>query len=103
MRLRFGRPDIGAFSSRFDTPTARADSPLTVTWLGVSTLLVDDGALYVGSPETVAARIAATVQLLGLERFELKYASGPMPHDRLMRSLELYGTRVIPRVRALIG
>lgn len=44
MRLRFGRPDIGAYSSRFDTPTARADSPLTVTWLGVSTLLVDDGA-----------------------------------------------------------
>lgn len=64
---------------------------------------VDDGALYVGSPDTVAARIAATVQLLGLDRFEMKYASGPMPHDRLMRSLELYGTRVIPRVRELLG
>lgn len=43
MRLRLGRPDIDAYSRRFDVPAAQPDSELTVTWLGVSTLLVDDG------------------------------------------------------------
>lgn len=64
---------------------------------------VAGGALYVGSPETVARKIAGTVKALGLSRFELKYSSGPMPHDRLMRSVELYGTRVIPLVRDMLG
>lgn len=43
MRLKFGRPDLGAFSDYFDAPAGDADSDLTVTWLGVSTLLIDDG------------------------------------------------------------
>jgi probable LLM family oxidoreductase len=64
---------------------------------------VAQGALYVGSPETVARKIAGTVKALGLARFELKYSSGPMPHDRLMRSVELYGTRVIPLVRDMLA
>ena len=34
--------------------------------------------------------------------FDLKYANGPMPHEQLMRTVELYGTEVIPRVRALL-
>jgi alkanesulfonate monooxygenase SsuD/methylene tetrahydromethanopterin reductase-like flavin-dependent oxidoreductase (luciferase family) len=58
-----------------------------------------DGALYVGSPETVAMKIVTTMKLLGLSRFELKYANGTMPHDKLMTSLDLYGTRVAPMVR----
>jgi probable LLM family oxidoreductase len=61
------------------------------------------GALYVGSPETVARKIAGTVRALGLSRFEMKYSSGPMPHDRLMRSVELYGARVIPLVRDMLA
>lgn len=61
------------------------------------------GALYVGSPETVAHKIAATVKALGLARFEMKYASGPMPHEMLMRSVELYGSRVIPLVRDMLA
>ncbi len=68
--------------------------------------LVDEarsGSQYVGSPDTVAARIADTVRMLGLSRFDLKYATGPMPHGRLLRSIELYGTRVIPRVRELLA
>lgn len=44
MRFRFGRPDIGRYAHRFTVPAADADAPLTVTWLGVSTLLVDDGS-----------------------------------------------------------
>jgi probable LLM family oxidoreductase len=63
---------------------------------------VDAGALYVGSPETVARKIAATVKNLGVQRFDMKYSSGPMSHDKLMRSIELYGRKVIPRVRTLL-
>ena len=59
-----------------------------------------DGALYVGSPETVAQKIARTVQLLGVSRFDLKYSNGTMPHDLLMRSIELYGREVVARVQA---
>jgi len=62
-----------------------------------------DGALYVGSPETVARKIAGTARLLGLSRFDLKYSSGPLPHDQQLRSIELYGTQVIPRVRELLA
>lgn len=61
-----------------------------------------DGALCVGSPETVAAKIARTIRDLGLARFNLKYSAGTLPHDRLRSSIELYGTKVIPRVKELI-
>ena len=61
------------------------------------------GALFVGSPETVAQKIAATARTLSLSRFHLKYSNGPMPHELLMRSIELIGTRVIPRVRELLA
>jgi probable LLM family oxidoreductase len=58
-----------------------------------------DGALCVGSPETVTAKIAATVRTLGLSRFDLKYSNGTLPHETLLRSIELFGTRVAPRLR----
>lgn len=60
------------------------------------------GSLYVGSPETVATKIAATSKALGLSRFDMKYSHGTLPHEKLMRSIELYGTEVIPRVRELL-
>ena len=63
----------------------------------------DSGSLYVGSPETVAQKIAATVRTLNADRFDLKYANGTMPHAQLMQSIELYAGEVIPRVRALLA
>jgi probable LLM family oxidoreductase len=63
----------------------------------------DGGSLYVGSPDTVARRIAATVRGLGLSRFDMKYSAGPLSHAKMMRSVELYGARVIPRVRELLA
>lgn len=63
---------------------------------------VDHGALYVGSPETVAQKIAATVRALGIQRFDLKYSNGTLPHPYLLRTIELYGTKVVPRVRELL-
>lgn len=62
-----------------------------------------EGAIYAGSPERVAAKIAQTVTTLGLGRFDLKYATGTLSHEAMMRSIELYGTEVIPRVRALLA
>lgn len=61
------------------------------------------GALMVGSPETVAPRIAETLTTLGASRFSLKYSSGHMPHEQSLRSIELYGTEVAPRVREILG
>jgi len=61
------------------------------------------GSLYVGAPETVARKIAATVQTLGLARFDMKYSAGALPHETMLRSIALYGREVIPRVRAFLG
>jgi probable LLM family oxidoreductase len=63
----------------------------------------DHGSLYVGSPETVARKIAGTMKALGASRFQLKYSAGPLPHDRLMRSIELYGSKVVPLVRDMLA
>ncbi|HEX7779197.1 MAG TPA: LLM class flavin-dependent oxidoreductase [Vicinamibacterales bacterium] len=62
-----------------------------------------DGALCVGAPETVAAKIARTMQALQLSRFDLKYSNGTLPHESLMSSIELFGTKVAPRVRELVA
>jgi probable LLM family oxidoreductase len=61
------------------------------------------GALYVGSAETVAAKIATTARTLGLARFTMKYSAGTLPHAAMMGSIERYGTEVIPRVRELLA
>jgi probable LLM family oxidoreductase len=58
-----------------------------------------DGALFVGSPDTVATKIVRVTQGLGLDRFDLKYSAGTLPHEQLMGTIELYGTKVIPLVR----
>lgn len=62
-----------------------------------------DGAIFVGAPETVAAKIARTMKDLSLTRFDLKFANGTLPHATLMKSIELYGTKVAPRVRELLA
>jgi alkanesulfonate monooxygenase SsuD/methylene tetrahydromethanopterin reductase-like flavin-dependent oxidoreductase (luciferase family) len=64
---------------------------------------IDRGSLYVGSPETVARKIAATVTALRLSRFQLKYSAGPLPHDKLMTCIALYGGTVIPLVHELLA
>ncbi len=61
------------------------------------------GSLYVGSPETVAQKIAANLKVLGANRFDLKYGMGGLSHEALMTNIDLYGTEVIPRVRELLA
>jgi len=63
----------------------------------------DHGSLYVGSPETVARKIAAAVRALGVTRFDLKYSAGPLAHDKLLRCIELYGRKVAPLVRDMLA
>jgi probable LLM family oxidoreductase len=62
-----------------------------------------DGALYVGSPETVARKIAANLRVLDATRFDLKYGLPGLTHDQLMTNVELYGRQVIPHVRELLA
>ena len=62
-----------------------------------------DGALFIGSPETVAAKIVTVARSLGLSRFDLKYSLGTLPHEQLLNSIQLYATEVAPMVRAQLG
>ncbi len=87
MRNRIGR-------ERGWPPTSRAEFEATAG---------PDGALFVGSPDTVARKIARIAPALGLSRFVLKYSSGTLPHPDLCRCIELYATEVVPRVRALVA
>ncbi len=64
---------------------------------------IERGSTYAGSPETVAKKIAATVGALGTDRFDLKYSAGTTAHDKMMKSIELYGTKVIPMVREILA
>lgn len=64
---------------------------------------ITHGSLYVGAPETVARKIAATVKEIGATRFDLKYSAGMLPHDKLMHCIELYGSKVMPMVRELLA
>jgi probable LLM family oxidoreductase len=61
------------------------------------------GALLVGTPEEVAEKILAQHEIFGHQRFLIQLALGPIPHDRVMRAIELLGTRVAPIVRAEVA
>jgi probable LLM family oxidoreductase len=58
-----------------------------------------DGALLVGSPEQVAEKIVAQHELFGHDRFLAQMALGNLPHEKAMRSIELFGSQVAPLVR----
>ncbi len=60
------------------------------------------GSLYVGSPDTVAKKIVHAIKSVGAQRFDFKYANGPQTHEELLKCIELYGTKVIPLVKATL-
>ncbi|MEU8076378.1 LLM class flavin-dependent oxidoreductase [Catellatospora citrea] len=64
---------------------------------------VEHGSLYIGSPETVARKIARTVKTLGVGRFDLIYTAGAQPAAARLRAVELYGAKVIPMVRDMLA
>ncbi len=52
----------------------------------------------------MARKIVATSKALGgVDRFDMKYSAGPLSHDKMMRSIALYGRKVIPLVRDIAG
>src|SRR4029078_9889664 len=74
MRLKLGRPDLTDYAGSFDAPAAGPDAPLTVTWAGVTTLLIDDGTSAVmtdgffsrpGLLEVVLRHLSASAPPLG--------------------------------------
>ena len=64
---------------------------------------IEHGSLYIGSPDTVARKIARAVSTLGVGRFDLIYTSGAQPISARLRAVELFGSRVIPQVREMLA
>ncbi|GHJ41728.1 LLM class flavin-dependent oxidoreductase [Streptomyces sp. TS71-3] len=64
---------------------------------------IEHGSMYIGSPETVARKIARTVDALGVGRFDLIYTSGSLPASARLRAVELIGTKVLPMVRDILA
>ncbi|WP_285028837.1 MBL fold metallo-hydrolase [Mycolicibacterium sp. lyk4-40-TYG-92] len=86
MRLKLGRPDLAAYTRYFDQPAASPGAPLTVTWAGVTTMLVSDGssalltdgffsrpsllAVGLGRLTPALARIDGCLHRLGIDRLD---------------------------------
>jgi alkanesulfonate monooxygenase SsuD/methylene tetrahydromethanopterin reductase-like flavin-dependent oxidoreductase (luciferase family) len=64
---------------------------------------VAHGAMFVGSPETVAQRTAEVMRALDLDRYDLHYAIGAVPFQKRLETIELLGREVFPRVRELLA
>jgi len=64
---------------------------------------VEHGSLYIGSVETVAQKIAKSIKTLNVERFDLVYGGGPMAASARLKMIQLYGEKVIPRVREILA
>jgi probable LLM family oxidoreductase len=64
---------------------------------------IEHGSMYIGSPETVARKIAKAVRGLGVGRFDLIYSGGPQRAGARLRAVELYGGKVIPMVRDMLA
>jgi probable LLM family oxidoreductase len=63
---------------------------------------VAEGSLYIGSPETVARKIAGAIRTLGVGRFDLIYTAGGQPVSARTRAVELFGAKVAPMVRDIL-
>lgn len=86
MRFKLSRPFMSDFAKRFDVPPAEADTPVSVTWLGVATLLLTDGAsaiitdaffsrprlstVLLGRVEPSLERIIGCLERAGLRKLE---------------------------------
>ena len=76
------------------SPLARAD---------YEAMLDIRGALVVGNPKQVAEKILFQHEIFGHDRFMIQFTVGSIPHDKVMRSIELFGTEVAPLVRAEVA
>src|SRR5438477_4448782 len=79
----------------------RGWSPLTRQDYDAS--LTKRGAAFVGSPQEIVEKILFQHEIFGHQRFLIQFSVGTMPHDRIMRAIELLGTEVAPAARAELG
>ncbi len=63
---------------------------------------IDHGAYYIGSPETVAQKMASVIKDTGVERFDIVYGMGGFTPELRLKNIELYGKVVIPRIREIL-
>lgn len=73
------------------------------TRLAYDQMLSREGSLFVGSPDTVARKVAWAMQTLRLSRFQMKYTVGRQPNEARMSSIRLYAEEVVPRVHRLLA
>ena len=59
-----------------------------------------EGAMLVGSPDTVAKKLIKMIEVLKLDRFMLHLPLGSMQHEDVLKAIELFGREVAPKVRA---
>ncbi len=64
---------------------------------------IESGALYIGSPETVARKIVGTLRTLDVSRFDLKYDQSGITHATMLDSIGLYGEKVVPMVKDMLA
>jgi probable LLM family oxidoreductase len=64
---------------------------------------IEHGSLYVGSPETVARKMADAIKSLDVGRFDLIYTNGAQPISARLHTVELFGSKVVPMVRDMLA
>lgn len=64
---------------------------------------VEHGSYYVGTPETVAQKIARMIKAVGVQRFDLIYGIGGHKQKDRFKTIQLYGEKVIPRVKEILS
>lgn len=79
----------------------RGWAPLTRAQYDASCTL--EGANFIGSPDEIVEKILYQHEIFGHQRLLLQFTIGTMPHDKVMRAIELFGTKVAPVVREEIG
>lgn len=62
-----------------------------------------NGALFVGSPQEVTEKILYQHELFGHDRFLVQLTVGRLPHEKVLRAIELLGAEVAPAVRKALG
>lgn len=75
--------------------------PLTRVQYDASAAL--QGANFIGSPDEIVEKILYQHEIFGHQRLLLQFSIGTMPHEKVMRAIELFGTRVAPVVREEIA
>jgi alkanesulfonate monooxygenase SsuD/methylene tetrahydromethanopterin reductase-like flavin-dependent oxidoreductase (luciferase family) len=61
------------------------------------------GAQFVGDASELTDKILAHYEIFGFDRFVIQMAIGVMEHAKLLKAIEILGTRVAPEVKKAVG